>query len=113
MTHKKLSQRAPEPEERDEEESPADAYERVMRRRRWRRRIIVLVLVLVLLVIGLAALLPTTRYGFLGLVRGEHFFRGKPTSFWRRELFRAGAPQQPTLLDRFLQDVERRLGLNP
>lgn len=42
-------------------------------------------LIVVSLAIVLAVVLatPFSRYGILGLVRGESFYKGKPTSYWR------------------------------
>ena len=42
-------------------------------------------LVVAFLVILLAVVLgtPFCRYGILGLVRGESFYQGRPTSYWR------------------------------
>jgi HEAT repeat protein len=50
--------------------------------RRWR---LWLVLALLLLV-GAAALWPPVRWRVIGWVRGEAFYDGKPTSFWRSEI---------------------------
>ena len=52
-----------------------------MLKRRWR---LWLCLTLLLLVGG-AFLLPMVRWPVIGWVRGEAFYEGRPTSYWRRE----------------------------
>jgi hypothetical protein len=114
MEHAGMAKRSADlVQDEHDDESPADAYEAEMRRRRWRRRLWVSVIVLVLFFIGAVAVLPTTRYGILGLLRGEHFFRGMPTSYWRREVVQGLSGHAPSMIDRWVANVERRLGLNP
>lgn len=76
-------------------------------------------LVVVFLVILLAVALgtPFCRYGILGLVRGESFYQGRPTSYWRgvvkdravRLLYTSLAPPPPTFFEETQEYLKRLL----
>lgn len=41
-------------------------------------------LALLLAIVQVAVLaMPFCRYGIVGLIRGESFYKGRPTSYWR------------------------------
>ena len=37
----------------------------------------------VILVLALAFVVPDSRWAIRGVLRNEHFYRGKPTSYWK------------------------------
>jgi hypothetical protein len=58
-----------------------------------------------LLIIALAAvfLIPPIRVALMGLLRGEAFFEGKPTSYWRQQWIREqGNERKPSYFDKIL-----------
>jgi len=66
-----------------------------------RRRLLLLLLPLLLL--GGLLLVPSVRWRLVGWVKGEAFYRGRPTSFWSELLvadFAANSPASSPLIDR-------------
>src|SRR5271154_6264238 len=61
-----------------------------------------LVLLLLLLVSGLL-LAPSVRWPIYGWLRGEAFYQGMPTSYWRSEITRLN--REPTWAERLLERI--------
>ena len=68
-----------------------------------KRRRPTLVLVLVLLLVGGLLLVPSIRWPVYGWLRGEAFYQGLPTSYWRAEIARVD--EWPTLTDQLLERI--------
>jgi hypothetical protein len=49
-------------------------------------RIYIGMLMVGLVVVGAVVLIPTIRQGFLGVLRGEAFYEGKPQSYWVEQM---------------------------
>src|SRR5262245_43124846 len=55
-------------------------------------RIYIGVLIVGLVGVGAAVLIPPIRQGFLGVLRGEALYEGKPESYWVEQM-RVGDPE--------------------
>lgn len=72
---------------------------------------LLLVLIVALLVGGALFLLPSVRWPVYGWIKGEAFYEGRPTSYWRLEALKlidwqeeqaTGRTRQPSWVDRLL-----------
>src|SRR5262249_43958257 len=63
---------------------------------------------LVLFLLAAIFLLPASRWRIIGWTKGESFYRGRPTSYWREEiLFYHNVPPEKSFLDPIFGPPER------
>ena len=73
--------------------------------RRWKRQLLSWLLAVVVVAIILFLYVPVVRWGLIGLVCGDSFFQGLPTSYWRFEL--EGPPAPFGQADRAAAELKR------
>lgn len=72
--------------------------------RRWKRHAFAWLLLALLVATIVVLYVPALHWGLLGLVRGDSFFHGLPTSYWR---FQLEGGTDPVERDRAAWELER------
>src|SRR4051812_35296657 len=73
-----------------------------------RRRVLLAAVALLVVFLGGALLAPDVRWAVWGRLRGEAFYRGRPTSYWEASL-RRWPSSTPSLLEDLAGRVHVRL----